>query len=545
LGGCHSRQGARRRSIRRIRAETKSFAKKPSRRSPIRRLLPVAVALLLPCSSAAADSFPVTTTAGSGEGSLFAAIQAANAHLGPDSIPIEAAGTIELSGALPEITDEVGISGPGQDALTVRREAVSDFRIFEAGMVSVSLAGMTIANGRAPEGGGILAGGALTLTEVRVSGNEAAASGGLEAAASGGGVLSFGPLTMRRATVSGNTATASEATNLNEARGGGVAAFGGALIERSTVSGNTARADGAGLGEFAVGEGGGLLLNGEKLNRIQASTISGNTAAASGASSAASAFGGGAEGTNVIVTGSTIAGNSGGAGGGANLDVAQESLLRDTIVSDPGGGPNCGQPLISEGFNIEDGTSCGFAEPTDHSGVDPGIDPNLGANGGPTLTHALLPGSVAIDAGSAFGAATDQRGLPRPGDFVAVPNPPGGDGSDIGAFELQAPAPLPAAAPAPDTGPPRTRIDHTPPDRTRRPVARFWFSSSEPGSRFECRLDGRPFRACEAPWTVRVKRGAKHVFRVRAIDQAGNVDSSPARYAWLVMRLPGHHARAQ
>jgi hypothetical protein len=49
----------------------------------------------------------------------------------------------------------------------------------------------------------------------------------------------------------------------------------------------------------------------------------------------------------------------------------------------------------------------------------------------------LLEGSPAIDKGNSFEESTDQRGLPRPSDFVGIPNASGGDGSDIGAFELQ------------------------------------------------------------------------------------------------------------
>ncbi|HXW81871.1 MAG TPA: choice-of-anchor Q domain-containing protein, partial [Acidimicrobiales bacterium] len=67
-------------------------------------------------------------------------------------------------------------------------------------------------------------------------------------------------------------------------------------------------------------------------------------------------------------------------------------------------------------------------------------DPMLGPlqdNGGPTDTMALLPGSPAIDAGDSFGLTTDQRGDPRPVDFPGLPNAPGGDGADIGAFEVQ------------------------------------------------------------------------------------------------------------
>ena len=73
---------------------------------------------------------------------------------------------------------------------------------------------------------------------------------------------------------------------------------------------------------------------------------------------------------------------------------------------------------------------------------DSPIDPLLGPlqdNGGPTFTHALLPGSPAIDAGKSFGVIADQRGFARTFDFADVPNAPGSDATDIGAFELSPP----------------------------------------------------------------------------------------------------------
>ena len=90
--------------------------------------------------------------------------------------------------------------------------------------------------------------------------------------------------------------------------------------------------------------------------------------------------------------------------------------------------------ITNGGYNLDSGTSCGF--PTQNSTKDPLLGP-LADNGGPTKTHALLEGSPAIDQGNSFGESTDQRGLPRPSDFVGIPNASGGDGSDIGAFELQ------------------------------------------------------------------------------------------------------------
>jgi hypothetical protein len=71
------------------------------------------------------------------------------------------------------------------------------------------------------------------------------------------------------------------------------------------------------------------------------------------------------------------------------------------------------------------------------------VDPLLGPlqdNGGPTFTRALRTGSPAIDKGRANSPA-DQRGFPRPYDDPNIPNPVPGDGSDIGAFEVQAPTP--------------------------------------------------------------------------------------------------------
>ena len=45
-------------------------------------------------------------------------------------------------------------------------------------------------------------------------------------------------------------------------------------------------------------------------------------------------------------------------------------------------------------------------------------------NSGPTLTHPLLPGSPAIDAGTGVGApSVDQRGFPRPSEMESISVP--------------------------------------------------------------------------------------------------------------------------
>jgi hypothetical protein len=105
----------------------------------------------------------------------------------------------------------------------------------------------------------------------------------------------------------------------------------------------------------------------------------------------------------------------------------------------------CAGDITSNGYNIESsGDTCGFDQGTDQTGVsadDLKLGP-LADNGGPTMTHALEAGSVAIDVIPAdmCEVDTDQRGEPR---FVGLPfGPlePVGDGCDVGAFEVQPPA---------------------------------------------------------------------------------------------------------
>jgi hypothetical protein len=88
----------------------------------------------------------------------------------------------------------------------------------------------------------------------------------------------------------------------------------------------------------------------------------------------------------------------------------------------------------SNGYNIESpGDTCGFNQTGDLVNITEGqLDlGELAANGGPTMTHALGAGSVAIDHIPAVdcGVTTDQRGEPRPET--------GGDACDVGSFERQ------------------------------------------------------------------------------------------------------------
>jgi hypothetical protein len=199
----------------------------------------------------------------------------------------------------------------------------------------------------------------------------------------GGGIANSGSLTITGSTISGNRAQGEHDGQLF-GRAGGI--VGTVTLINSTLSDNVAPVGGGGL------QGGGIIKN---------STISFNS--------------NGGISTNGMEIGNTILdGNS-----GANIDGTATSLGYN-ISSDDGGGNLTG--------------------PGDQVNTAPLIG-NLQDNGGPTLTHALLAGSPAIDAGDPNFIPPpfyDQRGSP----FVRVFN----GRIDIGAFEVQ---PLHHTNPAP------------------------------------------------------------------------------------------------
>ncbi|MGH3429408.1 MAG: right-handed parallel beta-helix repeat-containing protein [Mycobacteriales bacterium] len=107
---------------------------------------------------------------------------------------------------------------------------------------------------------------------------------------------------------------------------------------------------------------------------------------------------------------------------------------------------------------------------------------------------------------------------------------PGGEGGAGGGGQ-----PGNGVSSAGDRTPPQTKIAKGPRRRSRGDAARFEFRSDEPGSTFQCRLDRKPFRPCESPRSYQGLRPGKHLFEVRAVDPAGNVDSSPARQRFTIL----------
>ncbi len=282
-------------------------------------------------------------------------------------------------------------------------------------VTSTTFSGNHGTNGLGSTGGAIFnSGGVFRIYSSVISGNNSTTyGGGIHNSNS-----STGTLAVTNSTVSGNSTTLAS-------RGGGISNNGTLAVTNSTISGNSA------VGYSA--SGGGIWNSNAGTLAVTNSTISGNS---TGVSEDRSTYGGGlANFGAATVTSSTIAGNSAngpdGLGGGLANDDDDGATLTATssIVADNPVGGNCTGAFDDGSFNLENGTTCGFANQAVNA--EPLLAP-LAANGGPTQTQALQPGSPAINhvplANPACSATNDQRGVNRPQ----------GAGCDIGAFEVVA-----------------------------------------------------------------------------------------------------------
>ena len=83
--------------------------------------------------------------------------------------------------------------------------------------------------------------------------------------------------------------------------------------------------------------------------------------------------------------------------------------------------------------------------------------------------------------------------------------------------------------------PPETTITKGAPNKLDKHKVKFKFTSSEPDSTFECKLDKKQFKPCTSPRKYKRLDEGKHKFKVRAIDAAGNVDPTPAKDKFKVV----------
>jgi len=87
-----------------------------------------------------------------------------------------------------------------------------------------------------------------------------------------------------------------------------------------------------------------------------------------------------------------------------------------------------------------------------------------------------------------------------------------------------------------DVIPPETTFTKKPKTGFKR-TAVIGFASSEAGSHFECKIDtSKKFKPCSSPLRLKHLKYGKHKIQVRAIDAAGNVDPTPLRGKWKVIK---------
>jgi hypothetical protein len=293
----------------------------------------------------------------------------------------------------------------------------------------------------------------------------------------GGGIFGFYGVVLDQSRVS-NVIAHVAAAKISYAKGAGVGTPNTVIMTGSTVSGNEVHGtpgigpSGAYTYTSAIGGGGVYVMTMPRgsvpASSITGSTISGNAAIVDGTPGAYTVGGGGALGTwspkIFAITNSTISGNAADIRGGgiytrnrgalalANTTVTDNTAPEGSGIADAADGsgyPFTVTSTIVAGNHMPAGAtsqeivtvhaidgsndligSANVAVPAGTLDGDPRLGP-LADNGGPTLTHALLADSPAIDTGSnPSDLATDQRG----GSYVRS----AGAAPDIGAFELQA-----------------------------------------------------------------------------------------------------------
>ena len=344
--------------------------------------------LILVTVSAEATTLTVRSASDAGgtcPGATCTLRQAIATAVAGDTIDFNLTGTITLTSGALVINKNLVIAGPGASKINVAGVGTNTIVQITSGNVTIS--GLTIGPGYF---GVDLTGGTLTMNDCAVSGN--IGSGGLLAE-------SGTTLNMNRCTISGNqTGFTGGGLENNVAT---------ATLTNCTISGNTSKNTG-----MQSGVGGGVDNTAGTLTLINC-TVTGNTAENSG--------------------------------GGISSPGSGTFQLINTIVSNNSSpnGPDCSGTFVSNGYNlirINGGT--GFTNNVKHDQVgtvatprEPLLGP-LQDNGGPTKTHALLSGSPAIEAGNSSASNTDERGFARPVDSPSIANV--GDGSDIGAYEVQA-----------------------------------------------------------------------------------------------------------
>jgi hypothetical protein len=243
---------------------------------------------------------------------------------------------------------------------------------------------------------------------------------------------------------------------------------------------------------------------------------------------------------------------------GANFTFSSSEQATSTfecrLDSAPAGFTDCSSPQTHSG--LAQGTHTFEVRATDDAD-----------NTGPAATHTWVvdttPPTVNITGGPTGTVPTDDASFP----FTAAdnPSPNSGTGPVATKCKLDGGAFLDCTSPAGytnlpdgihtvtvqgtdeagnqhtdaqswtiDTTPPETTITSNPGTASPSSDASFGFGSNEPGSTYECGLDGGPWLPCVSVKEYSSLGQGEHSFRVRATDAVGNVDPTPAVHDWVI-----------
>jgi len=381
-----------------------------------------------PSLCARADTFTIANGDVTG---LCAAITTSNGNGVANTINLAAGGTYTLTSAyatgtdlttgqgystgLPPVSGNNNLLTINGNRATISVSSAACGIFYLDANTDVAIQSVTFSGGSASYAGGAIwssyYAGNLDLDLCTFNGNSAVNSGGAVEFDGNGTFL------LTRSTLSGNFAG-----NV----GGAVCLTDSAEIISCTFQGNT-----------TDGLGGGIASDAQDV-AVDLCTFYGNGSLAQG--SGVDSDNGG----SMIVAESTFIGGSGDQlyGNEGSFTVAGDDLFGSTS----GGGDvvaSGAAQFYSDGFNLADDAGDGLlTQPTDQLNTSPQVDPNgLVNNGGPTETVRLLAGSPAIDQGfDGLEFGMDQRGATRPYVNAGITEPPGGDGSDIGAYEVETPS---------------------------------------------------------------------------------------------------------
>jgi Ca2+-binding RTX toxin-like protein len=271
----------------------------------------------------------------------------------------------------------------------------------------------------------------------------------------------------------------------------------------------------------------------------------------------------GGAGSDLLLSNSICDGDLIDGGEGDFRDNASWTKLKEPVAArlDAGvaGRPEEGQPSCAKGGTLDhlqtiedlEGSAQGdvfYGDSNDNQLLGHfGPDAYFALDGNDTILANSADSDLVIDCGGGADTA-----------FIDIPTAAYADPSPIGCETVYEaapnsfrppdaptgppPAPPPAAKPPRrprDSTAPRTRLLHRPAKTVlatgRRRTVSFAFAANERGATFRCRLDRGRFRPCRSPRAYRLHPG-QHVFRVFAIDRAGNRDRSPAVFGFRIRR---------